>query len=458
MRPDFNPRGGRNRLGIPQVSYPTPNVEDVIVVEDVPLNDAGYQPVLIGTPRAKDSAAKLVWQAPIQGDGNEKVVRRIYATTRSAQDAYNAVLRYVAESASHPIYIRTSIEPKENWTPSTRGSTLKTIVGLRVTAGGSGYSSPPAVVFTGGAGSGAAAVAEVQNGAVVALLITDGGTGYTSAPTISFTGGGGGTGATAAASIQPTTAVLIKEDPQPAEGELGSLFFTVTRVYQTLPGPWLYSYAVEPETRLSIEQKRRVVAATAVAPSQTLGSDTTREATENSNIQIEVVSTLNGGSTPSSRVERGFVEFTFPTLLFGISGAALTGRDGEPILRLSYNQRLGFTQIVPKRTVITYGAIGTLTPPAVFSPRLADIVYDGLAFQVKMHNLLTDAFSLSYTSGSSNPKFPFFVETLTVSATTMTATEYWALVTGGSEICIGAPIKPWRFGHERMEATYIDAR
>lgn len=74
------------------------------------------------------------------------------------------------------------------------------VTSATVTAGGTGYTTVPTVVFTGGGGTGAAGVAITNNGAVVGVIITNNGTGYTSAPTISFTGGGG-TGAAATAVI-----------------------------------------------------------------------------------------------------------------------------------------------------------------------------------------------------------------------------------------------------------------
>lgn len=79
------------------------------------------------------------------------------------------------------------------------------VTGFLVTSGGSGYATVPTVVFTGGGGTGATAVATLTSGVVTSIAITSGGSGYTSAPTISFTGGGG-TGAAATASIlNPTT-------------------------------------------------------------------------------------------------------------------------------------------------------------------------------------------------------------------------------------------------------------
>ncbi len=88
----------------------------------------------------------------------------------------------------------------------SNGAVLGTngVIAVSVTAGGSGYTSAPTVGFTGGAGTGATAVAIISGGAVIAVVMTAEGSGYTSAPTVSFTGGGG-TGATATASIADGT-------------------------------------------------------------------------------------------------------------------------------------------------------------------------------------------------------------------------------------------------------------
>lgn len=92
---------------------------------------------------------------------------------------------------------------------------------ITVSDGGSGYTSAPTVVITGGGGSGATATATVVGGEVTAITVTAAGAGYTSAPTISFTGGGG-TGATAVATLTPDTinvgATVYYDD---TTGELG---------------------------------------------------------------------------------------------------------------------------------------------------------------------------------------------------------------------------------------------
>ena len=62
------------------------------------------------------------------------------------------------------------------------------VLSIKVTKGGSGYSSPPTVTFSGGGGSGAAGTAVLSGGIVVAVTVTAQGSGYTSAPLVNLTG------------------------------------------------------------------------------------------------------------------------------------------------------------------------------------------------------------------------------------------------------------------------------
>jgi hypothetical protein len=103
-----------------------------------------------------------------------------------------------------PIYVAFNY-PKEiaAYAPAQPGG----ITGVAVTAGGTGYTSPPIVAFGGGGGSGAAATATISNGEVTAITLVSPGTGYTAAPTVTFTGGGG-TGATATVNYTPAVAAV----------------------------------------------------------------------------------------------------------------------------------------------------------------------------------------------------------------------------------------------------------
>jgi FtsP/CotA-like multicopper oxidase with cupredoxin domain len=67
--------------------------------------------------------------------------------------------------------------------PTLTSTPTSAITGVNVQNGGSGYTTP-AILFTGGGGTGATATARVSNGVIYGLVITNAGSGYTSAPTV----------------------------------------------------------------------------------------------------------------------------------------------------------------------------------------------------------------------------------------------------------------------------------
>lgn len=83
----------------------------------------------------------------------------------------------------------------------TIDSTKGGIVQIDVTNGGSAYTNDVHITFSGGGGTGAAAVVSTAtNGVIVSITVTSPGSGYTSAPTVTFVATGG-TGATAVARV-----------------------------------------------------------------------------------------------------------------------------------------------------------------------------------------------------------------------------------------------------------------
>ncbi len=65
------------------------------------------------------------------------------------------------------------------------------ITSFSLTSHGSGYTSIPTITFTGGGGTGAAAMALVSSQQVTGVVMINDGSGYTSTPSVTFTGGGG---------------------------------------------------------------------------------------------------------------------------------------------------------------------------------------------------------------------------------------------------------------------------
>ena len=255
---DFGQALPQDRQLRPHVEYPTANVEDLIMVEDVPV-DGNYVALYPGQTRQGYTNLKLVSEKELAGTGAQQFMRRIWATDRLAQDAYNAALKYASASASHPIYIRksTTIQPNDLANlAKTAGNPLDTVIGLAITAGGSGYTTAT-LSFSGGGGTGAAGKVQLRGGVVVGILVTAGGTGYTSAPTVAVVGDG--TSATVTAYVQDQTAILIDQSAVPTEGPMGNLFYDVTRVYMTLPGPVLTAWKIDGETQTPVQVDTQLV-------------------------------------------------------------------------------------------------------------------------------------------------------------------------------------------------------
>ncbi|MEA2465815.1 MAG: hypothetical protein QOJ98_3562, partial [Acidobacteriota bacterium] len=77
--------------------------------------------------------------------------------------------------------------------------TTGTVHQVAIGNGGTGYAIAPGVSFTGGGGSGAAAIATVTGGVITAITVTNPGSGYTSLPAVVITPNGSGSGAIAQA-------------------------------------------------------------------------------------------------------------------------------------------------------------------------------------------------------------------------------------------------------------------
>lgn len=252
QRQDFGNNVPHGRKSSPNTEYPTPNVEDVIVIEDI-AKPVDYRPILPGTPRANDPDLLLLGEREFLTNESKAWIRRAWATRRHGEDSFNAALSYADKvNPAYPIYVRTYHILRAEYAPLTPGVPLKSVVSIKVTEGGAGYSPDGLLDLTiTGTGTGATAVCEVRNGIIISAAITNGGDGYTADPTVTVTTpGGGGDSASFVAKVQPQTALLTEQEAVPAEGirlphldgqnaqvAQAALFLKVTRVWRTLPGP-----------------------------------------------------------------------------------------------------------------------------------------------------------------------------------------------------------------------------
>jgi hypothetical protein len=187
-------------VGAPTTSanpYPVP-LNDVVQLYRTPLDANGnvainpttmqpYNPVLVNTVRNASGAA-VVAVADI--NQSNPALTTPGPAIPDGTYLYQAVVVSVAGNPSPP-------SPGVSATPAVATAAIDEATGvvteITLSSGGSGYTFTPTVTLIGGGGTGATAVALVNDdgmhpGVVTKIMITNPGTGYTSAPIVRITG------------------------------------------------------------------------------------------------------------------------------------------------------------------------------------------------------------------------------------------------------------------------------
>lgn len=260
---------------VPIVSFLTPNKADQGLLEFWNTEAGDYTPLDIGAPHPNTRqypGFRLGKQAPLQGD--EKWVLRTWVTDETSPDWFNYAIKYSESDSDFPIFVRTYRERKDSYTPLGNGVALGAIYKLVLDDDkrGSGYPSGvlPNVVFDDPAVAPtdvALAHAVVSpDGTIKECVIDFGGTGYLENLRFRVESVGDSNPAEGTAFVQLQAAVLTKEEAQqyPEDSPFYGQYLQVSRIYETLPGPWVYSENVDDDGVHVVTKKRRNIAANIV--------------------------------------------------------------------------------------------------------------------------------------------------------------------------------------------------
>src|SRR5579885_394522 len=103
-------------------SYPTPIVDDVIVIVNKEVNAPGYQVEAYGSPHPDSDKYPQHKLALIQAAEDGVHAKWFYVADRANQDLYNWALKYKLEDQTSSIYIRQYILPRDGYTPLPNGT------------------------------------------------------------------------------------------------------------------------------------------------------------------------------------------------------------------------------------------------------------------------------------------------------------------------------------------------
>jgi hypothetical protein len=142
------------------------------------------------------------------------------------------LFQYASEAIDTGVPEIDEFETLKTFNTNTTRTGYGEVIRVDVTNGGSGYTSAPTVSFVSATGTGATAVATINNGAVSAVTVTEGGRGYQTAPAITFSGGGGTNAAgTPVIAIDIDSVDGAAADNNEFDSEAGNVLFDVTNPF-----------------------------------------------------------------------------------------------------------------------------------------------------------------------------------------------------------------------------------
>lgn len=226
--------------------------------------------------------------------------------------------------------------------------------------------------------------------------------------------------------------------------------------------PIVYDFDTEEETRELIMTSHQVVAtvtpANVVAPS--VGTEVrykalTKDRTMKSVTVLNPNTSGGFGGVPNTRTEYVEIDYTYPALLYSISFFNLEAIDDSGEFRLGAypNIRAAFRRKVKGTVTISYHSTQP-APDAATTIEPVDLYAQGVFIKFKIPNVICNAYSSSsFTTGTDNPKWPYYVETISLPASNPTLSGYNAL----TDIVVSSSVRLWKFGLWRKETVRIPA-
>ena len=111
-------------IGTPLITYPTPLIEDRLVMETVDSAAGSYDPLPYGTPYSSVEHGAFVRDLPEHflcgdeaADSSGTMRKRTWASVRSNQDRYNFAISYDGNDVEYPVYTRIYVFLREGYQP-----------------------------------------------------------------------------------------------------------------------------------------------------------------------------------------------------------------------------------------------------------------------------------------------------------------------------------------------------
>jgi hypothetical protein len=190
---------------------------------------------------------------------------------------------------------------------------------------------------------------------------------------------------------------------------MGNLFYSVTRVWQTLPGPATIRYEIDGETQTDVSVTKQMVAKPSAPYTQVAGSD----------IIYQPISSVHGWKITSTLLDFAGITVTktdtmqihYPSVVTGSPTLDhFAGNDGAVIVNLNWPIVSGGSRQAIATTTFTYaGSQTAATVNAYFTPETKDLIFSGLFYNVSLRGVAVNGTVTvpNFNTASNNPKWGY---------------------------------------------------
>ncbi len=257
----------------PVSEFPTPDPSVAFYTELVNRDDPAYManaPVSRGALYANMVGAKreviatypqLFFLRERKFQMDDQKVLWDWATDENAHDTYNAEVNYVANAVTFPAFTRTYTVRRELYESdptSVIGSPLPGIIAVEITSPGQNHTEARGVID--GTSVAIKFTVSPEGGLINGVITNTGETLIQNGTPITIIGDGQDSSAIAV--TQPVGCVLTaqKKEELPEDSPLSHELVKVTKVYETLPGPWIETTRFDVDGMIVKSKTRRQVA------------------------------------------------------------------------------------------------------------------------------------------------------------------------------------------------------
>lgn len=249
-------------------------------------------------------------------------------------------------------------------------------------------------------------------------------------------------------------ALLVQEQMAPDAGEqLNSRYIRVTRVYQTLPGPFTYSQDFDSELNFLVWTSRQLVLSDDVfQPEYNLLTLEMRETPQSAYVKLRIISYLQELPPPFQGYQTG--SFPFPNLLTNLTWDKVTiAPTPNPFSTTSPPAALTRAEVIVVPSIrpgpstpalfktITSYYVSEPSPTTIYAINPNDISYRGISVQMAISSVLNNNISLS-VSFSADGKYGNADDSYSIGASTPSASTYIAAI--GTYQTVASDITRWR--------------